>query len=149
MPRRKPRILCLDDQSEHLRLRKIFLEQFWCEVTAVEDAEACLRVADKAEFDLALLDYHLGSETNGEDVARELRSRFPNMPLVMLTGDPHIPESAQQSVDVVIVKGQSNPGDLLNLIQELAPDCSVKPLRKPIIAETISCFKLERLPDSE
>lgn len=135
VPERKPRILCLDDQQENLRLRKLFLELFGCQVTAVEDAEECLFASTRETFDIALLDYHLVGPLDGEDVARELRSRLPKLPLVMLTGDPAIPESAKRSVDAVIVKGASNPAELLDTIEKLTPDCTLKPRRKPVAAE--------------
>jgi CheY-like chemotaxis protein len=138
IPGKRPHILCLDDQRENLRLRKLFLELFWCQVTAVEDAETCLCTARKAAFDLGLLDYHLGGEITGEHVALELRVHLPHMPLIMLTGDPKIPDSARQSVDAVLVKGLSNPIELLDTIQELLPDCILKPRRKAPAASVLS-----------
>src|SRR5215471_603954 len=127
MPGRPPRILCLDDQPEHLLIRKALLEQFGCEVVAVYDAQTCLHTATHSHFDLALLDYHLGGDINGEDVARDLRVCVPDLRLVMLTGDPHIPKSAKESVDAVLIKGSSSPDDLFWTLETLLPDCKIKP----------------------
>src|SRR5579884_448812 len=115
MSEKKPRVLCLDDQPEGLRVRKIFLEQFGCEVIVVTNAYECLHAATEEKFDIVLLDYHLGpSDTvTGEDVARDLRVCLPRTPLIMLTGDARLPASARESVDAVIIKGTSNPADLL------------------------------------
>ncbi len=132
MQDKKPRILCLDDQRENLRLRKMFLEQFGCEVIAVEDADACLRVATHEAIDLALLDYHLSGEITGEHVAQDLRALFPEMPLIMLTGDPNLPDSAKKSVDMFFIKGASSPADLLDAMENLLPDHSLKPRHKPV-----------------
>jgi len=129
MAGRPPRILCLDDQPEHLLIRKALLEQFGCEVVVVYDAQVCLLTATHSHFDLALLDYHLGGNINGEDVARDLRVCLPDLRLVMLTGDPTIPESAKESVDAVLLKGSSSPGDLLWMIRTLLPECEIKPQR--------------------
>lgn len=137
MPEKKPRILCLDDQPENLRVRMMFLEKFGCEVTIVEEAQACLQMATRESFDLALLDYHLGGEITGEDVAHDLRSCAQGMPLVMLTGDPAIPESAKQSVDAVFIKGVGSPAEMLDVIQKLLPGCQLKPRRKPISREAL------------
>jgi CheY-like chemotaxis protein len=138
MQGKKPKILCLDDQRDHLGLRKTFLEQFGCEVIAVEDAAGCFEAATREIFDVALLDYHLGGEITGEEVAHDLRRRYPDMPLIMLTGDPGIPDSAKESVDAVLIKGASDPGDLLDAIQKLAPNCDIRPRRKPMSREELS-----------
>jgi CheY-like chemotaxis protein len=129
---RPARILCLDDQPIHLQVRKMLLEQFGCEVVAVHDAQSCLIAATETRFDVALIDYHLGTEITGEDVAKDMRVCAPGTALVMLTGDPKIPDSAKASVDAVVIKGSSSPEDLFFTIQELAPDCTLKPRRPPL-----------------
>lgn len=136
MQEKTPRILCLDDQPENLQSLKLFLEQFGCEVTMVTDADACLQAATHELFDLALLDYHLGGEMTGGDVAHQLRSGEVEMPLVIWTGDPEIPESARRSVDAVLSKGSGSPADLLDVIQNLLPGFALMPPRKPIGRET-------------
>jgi hypothetical protein len=35
-------------------------------------------------------------------------------------------------VDAVVIKGSSSPEDLFFTIQELAPDCTLKPRRPPL-----------------
>ena len=131
MQAKRPRILCLDDQPASLLVRKMLLEQFGCEVVTVHDSQACLHAATNEAFDLALLDYHLAEQVTGEDVARDLRICAPQMRLVMLTGDPKLPETAIQSVDAVLTKGSSGPQDLVQLIADLLPDCTLKPRREP------------------
>lgn len=135
MAGRQPRILCLDDQTANLLVRKTLLEQFGCVVVAVHDAQSCLTAATHEPFDLVLIDYHLGETVTGEDVARDLRVCMPGLMLVMLTGDPKIPESAKKSVDAVLIKGSTNPADLLRTIQELLPDCTIRQHRQPLIRE--------------
>lgn len=137
MPGKKPRILCLDDQRDNLRIRKLFLEQFGCEVVAVEDAQECLQIATHEPFDLAILDYHLADEVTGEDVARDLRVMVPDLLLMMLSGDPNIPQSAHECVDAVFLKGAGSPSELLNVIRGLLPGCDLKPPRKPISREAV------------
>ncbi len=137
MPNRRPRILCLDDQRDHLHLRKVFLEQFGCEVLTVEDAQECLQIAAREPLDLAILDYHLAGELTGEDVARDLRVMVPDLPLMMLSGDPKIPESAKECVDAVFLKGAGSPGELIELIRGLLPDCDLKPHRKPMTRDAL------------
>lgn len=130
MSKNGPRILCLDDQRENLRLRKIFLEQFGCEVLTVEDAQECLQIAAHEPLDLAILDYHLATEVTGEDVAHDLRAMRPELLLMMLSGDPKIPQSARECVDAVFIKGIDSPAELLSTIQSLLPEYQLKPRRK-------------------
>jgi CheY-like chemotaxis protein len=98
----------------------------------VTDADASLHADTHESFDLALLDYHLGGGMTGGDVAHDLRSRAARMPLVIWTGNPEIPESARQSVDAVLSKGNSSPAELLDVIQKLLPGFALMPPRKPI-----------------
>jgi len=118
---RKPTILCVDDRAENLLIRKLMLEQFGCKVVAVNDSQSCLHALDENRIDLALIDYHLAEKMNGEELARQVRKRRPDLPLVMLSGDPNIPDSARISVDAVLIKGAGSPRDLLDLIEDLLP----------------------------
>ena len=134
----KPQILCLDDQPESLQVRKSLLEQFGCDVVTVTDSRACLHSVVLESFDLVLLDYHLAEEVTGADVARDIAVLFPNLPLVMLTGDSKVPESARECVDEVLIKGVCGPSDLLDTIQRLLPRSRIKPRRDRILPLPIS-----------
>lgn len=134
MAEKNPKILCLDDHEHNLRIRKMLLEQFGCDVTPVTSAPECLRAAMAGTFDLILLDYHLGTETNGEDVAKDLHACLPSVPLIMLTGDPQIPDSARSCVNALLIKGESNPGDLLRTIQLLLPGYDLRERHESIVS---------------
>lgn len=129
-----PRILCLDDHPDNLRIRKMLLEKFGCEVITVTSSQECLRIAAAEPLDLILLDYHLGGSLNGEEVALDLHTTLPNLPLVMLTGDPNVPQSVRGCVDALLIKGQSNPGDLLRTIQDLLPDYDLRQRHESIVS---------------
>lgn len=122
----KPKILCVDDQAVNLRIRTMLLQQFGCETIAVEDHHSALRAIDKTDVDLVLIDYHLAGESTGEDLARDLRVIQPKLPLVMLTGDASLPNSVRECVDAVLIKGASNPRDLLDTIRRLLPEATLK-----------------------
>lgn len=123
----KPTVLCVDDRADNLLIRKLMLEQFGCAVVTVSDSHSCLNVLNEKTIDLVLIDYHLAEETNGEDLARHIRTMRPALPLIMLTGDPKIPDSARESVDAVLIKGLSSPKDLLDLIEDLVPGTALRP----------------------
>ena len=131
----KPKILCVDDQAVNLRIRTRLLQQFGCETIAVEDHHSALRVINETNVDLVLIDYHLAGESTGEELARDLRVIQPKLPLVMLTGDASLPNSVRECVDAVLIKGASNPRDLLDTIRKLLPDAALKP-QPPMLIPT-------------
>ena len=135
---RKPAILCVDDRADNLLVRKLMLEQFGCEVVAVNDSRSCVNALNENPIDLVLIDYHLAEETNGEDLARDIRKEWPDLPLVMLTGDPKIPDSVRESVDAVLIKGAGSPRDLLDLIEDLVPEATLRTRSRQILPRTTS-----------
>jgi CheY-like chemotaxis protein len=132
----KPTILCVDDRMENLLIRKRMLEVFGCVVMTSPDSSSCLTALNENRVDLVIIDYHLDKEMNGAELAREIRNTRPKLPLIMLTGDPNIPDSARETVDAVLIKGASNPRDMLDLIQELVPDANLKPRTPQILPGT-------------
>jgi CheY-like chemotaxis protein len=123
---RKPIILCVDDRTDSLLVRKRMLELFGCTVMTASDSSSCLAALNENLIDVVIIDYHLDKE-DGEELACQIRQSRPHLPLIMLTGDPTIPDSARDSVDAVLIKGASNPRDMLDLIQNLVPDSILKP----------------------
>jgi CheY-like chemotaxis protein len=128
---KKPKILCVDDLPENLRIRAILLELFGCEVVKACDHPSALRAFEDGGIDLLLIDYHLANGATGEEIARDIRVLDPNVPLVMLTGDAKLPGSATSCVDAVLIKGASNPADLLATIQKLLPHATIRQRRDP------------------
>jgi len=126
---KKPKILCVDDQVENLRVRAMLLEQFGCEVVQVQDHRAALREVTEHGIDLVVIDYHLAGGQTGEGIARDVRVMRPKLPLIMLTGDAKLPDSASECVDAVLIKGASNPTALMDLIEKLVPGAQLKPRR--------------------
>ena len=132
---KKPTILCIDDRPLNLRVRTMLLEQFGCDTIAVHDHHSALRVVSEQEVDLLVIDYHLANGETGEDIARDVRVMRPQIPLIMLTGDVRLPESACQCVDAVLIKGVSNPTALLDLIEKLLPDAEIRPRRDMLFSD--------------
>lgn len=88
---------------------------------------------DKA--DLLLIDYHLGGGETGDVLARKVRARRSEVPIIMLTGDPRIPKESSGYVDQVLSKGAGNPGTLLDAIRELLPNAPIKPRRPRLVTQ--------------
>lgn len=120
----------------NLQVRVLLLQQFGCETLTAYDAVSATRIAADEPVDLVLIDYHLAKGETGEQVARDVRLLKPRLPLVMLTGDVHLPESACECVDAVLTKGLSSPRELFAIIQRLLPDAQLRPLRPMLIPES-------------
>ncbi len=131
----RPKILCVDDLAENLRIRCLLLEQFGCETVSASDRQSALYAIEAGEIDLLVIDYHLAFGETGEDVARDARALEPGLRMIMLTGDAKIPDSAHDSVDEVLVKGQSGPIALLDSIQRLLPQFKLRPRRPMLIPD--------------
>lgn len=132
---RKPIVLCVDDQLPNLHIRTMLLEQFGCKAIAAEDHLSALRAISENQIDLVIVDYHLARGETGEEVARDIRVMHPRLPLIMLTGDNAVPGSATAMVDAVVIKGASNPKALLDLIEKLVPEATLRLRGKMLIQD--------------
>lgn len=98
-------ILCIDDDSSILELRRRVLESSGYGVlTAPSGVDGLKLVSQGAKVDLVLLDY-LMPGMNGDEVAENLKSEFPALPVIAMSG-AHLPERMMETVDACIPKGQ-------------------------------------------
>ncbi|MFZ9202246.1 MAG: response regulator [Opitutales bacterium] len=79
------RILLIDDDPVARAVTARQLERQGHRVSAVSDARAARRQLGQGQWDLAILDLEL-PEVNGTELARDLRRRLPDLPLLALTG---------------------------------------------------------------
>ena len=85
MPRILPRILIVDDELSMRDFLKILFESEGYEVTVVPDAATALDLAvNNDPFDLVMTDIRMPG-MNGLELLTELKQRFPDLPVVMLT----------------------------------------------------------------
>jgi PAS domain S-box-containing protein len=90
------KILIVDDEkSIRLTLGK-FLSEAGHEVQAAEDAPAGLALLRQQTFDLVLSDIVL-PRTNGMEMLKVIRAEDPEIPVVMMTGEPTL-ETAVEAV---------------------------------------------------
>lgn len=106
MPSIRPKsVLCVDDNQYGLEIRKQMLELFGFAVQTAESGELALKRMESATFDLAVIDFHM-SGMDGAELVQHIRRRYPDVPIIMLTGYPHdVPPHTLQLVDKMIVKG--------------------------------------------
>ncbi|MFZ0708147.1 MAG: response regulator [Candidatus Korobacteraceae bacterium] len=109
----------MDDRVGSLEVRRAMLTQMGYDVLIASDPPSALSIFDKVDVDLVLLDYSFPGQISGDELAHQLRARKPELPLIMLSGFPDLPDNVAQSVDVVLLKGSSQPADLMNAIARL------------------------------
>ncbi|MDR3764725.1 MAG: response regulator [Acidobacteriota bacterium] len=107
------RVLLLDDLEENLLLRATILRQKGYAVVSspsIEDAEARL-----GDIDIAVLDYHLGAGKFGTDVARTLRMKRPEVPIIILSAT--LERKFGGIADMHLLKGGSSVEDLVQALR--------------------------------
>ncbi len=111
------KILCIDDETVGLAVRKMMLESEGFDVATAPDGKAGLQLFSGAQFDLVLLDYSMPG-MNGGEVAQAIRQIRPQTPIILLSAYVTLPEEHVQLADAYITKGESTEV-LLSLIRKL------------------------------
>ena len=106
MGHRQREILCIDDDSQSLKVRGILLESMGYKVWSEPDAEHGLRAFKDHEVDAVVMDYEMPG-MNGADAALEMKRLRPEVPVLILSALPWLPEGAPyEAIDGFIQKGE-------------------------------------------
>lgn len=98
-------VLCVDDDPDVLDLHRMVLENTGYSVLIASSARAGLELFASYPADAVLLDYCM-PEMNGGQVAAVMKEIKPEIPVLMLSALPTLPEDAR-SVDAFVTKGAS------------------------------------------
>ncbi len=111
-------LLLIDDQESGLATRKMLLESRGYKVLTAQSGREGLEALSREAVDLLILDYRM-PEMDGGEVARLVKQRFPEMPMILLSGVVgDFPPEVLAHVDRHIVKGQP-VSDLFLMVEEL------------------------------
>jgi CheY-like chemotaxis protein len=113
----------VDDQQISMKVRKSLLEEYGFTVRVATNSSGCLDVLEEYATDVVVLDYRLNDGVNGEQLARSIRAKWANIPLIMLTGVMDLPQTARDVVDRVFIKGWNQPQEVIDAIRELCREC--------------------------
>jgi CheY-like chemotaxis protein len=94
MAAHKPIILCVDDEDTPLLLRKLVLQKAGYDVLTASSAKEALQIAASNTIDLIVSD-HLMPGVTGAELARQLKSEHPKIPIILLSGVNEIPTGAE------------------------------------------------------
>ena len=93
MTNRRRVILCVDDENNPLVLRRLVLEKAGYEVVTAGSGKEALQLTAERAFDLVLYD-HLMPGMNGAELAQAIKSKQPNLPVILISGVNDIPPGA-------------------------------------------------------
>lgn len=120
------RILCVDDDPAVCELLVLRFLNAGFSAQAVSCASDALRLVEREPVDLLVLDYEMPG-MNGIELAAELRRRVPKTPLVMISGNGAVPESALRLVDRFVPKGAGLAAKLISEASSLLDSMRPRP----------------------
>jgi CheY-like chemotaxis protein len=118
-------ILCIDDDAANLDIRRELLRRAGYRVLTAQSGAEALETFRSEAVDAVVLDYWLPG-TNGIKVATEFKSLKPHIPIVMLSGSETILDETVGRVERWLVKGDIEPKDLLNTLDDLLSRSSAR-----------------------
>lgn len=122
----RPRILIVDDEDNQRRSLAIGLRLESYEVTEAADGEAALQFfEDGGTVECAIVDLMMPG-ISGLELARELRSRCPDV-RVVLTSAYHLSERQLERADAGVVGFVPKPYHLDELMRFIQRKCSTHP----------------------
>jgi CheY-like chemotaxis protein len=111
-------VLCVDDETIGLRVRKLMLEGAGFNVLTANSGEQGLEIFDQNHVDVVVLDYYMPG-LNGGAVAEELRKRRADIPIIFFSAYFSLPPQALELANAFITKGDP-PDVLIEKIEQLA-----------------------------
>ena len=103
---RRAIVLYVDNNPNSRRLLAHLLEECGFDVAARGDPTEALELSRTQPFDLALIAYRM-AQMSGSELARRIKSRHPDLPVVMISGCAHLPPSDLVFVDAHFGSGTS------------------------------------------
>jgi CheY-like chemotaxis protein len=110
-------VLCIDDEEIGLRVRKLVLESEGYKVLTALDGPTGIAMFRDHKTDAVIVDYSMPG-MDGAEVAQALKREQPQVPVIMLSAGPQLPEDASPVVDAYVQKGQA-PAMLLHTLEAL------------------------------
>lgn len=116
MSARDPVILCVDDEENPLTLRKLVLQKAGYDVVTATSGMLALEMLRSSSIDLVLSDLLMPGMT-GTELARQIKLKYPSLPVVIVSGVNEIPAD-MEFVDLFISKVEG-PVNLQKQISEV------------------------------
>lgn len=110
-------ILLVDDQELVRHAVKLALSIAGHRVDTAENGLEALKILERGPYDLVITDWKM-PEMTGEELAEKIREKFPNLPILLLTGYP--PETRSPAITQIMLK-PFTAADLHETVRTLVP----------------------------
>lgn len=122
MPQPGRLVLCVDDEKVGLLVRRTLLERAGYRVLTAPDGPSGIAVFHANPVDAVILDFAMPG-MNGDEVAGQMRSHKPDIPILLLSAYVGLAPEALKSVSLYMTKGEGAPA-LLEKLASIFPDGS-------------------------
>jgi DNA-binding NtrC family response regulator len=113
------RVLILDDDPSHLDIYGMMVQRAGFESIPVLVRFSGTDPIPDSRIDLVLLDYRLNSVKTAPEIAQEVRSKFPNAPIILLSDLWSPPSDVAPFITQFVRKG--DPAKLLEVLSSYFP----------------------------
>jgi signal transduction histidine kinase len=113
-----PRALVVDDDDVLLRVHARCLIDHGYDVVTARDAESALRALRSTSFDVIVSDIQMPA-MSGIELVAEMRARGVEVPVVLVTGNPHL-DTATKAVEYGVLRYLSKPVTPRDLVRVVA-----------------------------
>ena len=100
-----PVLLCIDDRSQMLQVRKAVLEPLGYSVVTATSAPSAIATLENAAVAAVLVEYKLEG-MDAEAVAFHIKRRFPKQPIILLSAYSDVPERILWLVDEYVMRSE-------------------------------------------
>lgn len=157
------RILVVDDDEQIRQVSEHVLSHCGYEVRTASHGFEALALMRKALPDLIISDLNMPN-MSGFELLSIVRRRFPQLPVIAITGEYSIPSKPEGLLaDAIFHKGQYSPNQLFKEIQSLLEHSPIRPyLHRPdkapvwiprngnyVVLTCIDCLRSFSIPEDE
>src|ERR1700685_1134916 len=126
------RILLVEDNVNGLKARKTVLEELGYKIEITTGGDDALELFDRQKFDLVITDYKM-SRMDGLELIRILRTRSPEIPIILISGfvDALGLNEQNTNADAVIQKSANDVSHLVRAVARLLRHDQVRHRKPP------------------
>jgi CheY-like chemotaxis protein len=133
-------VLVVDDSADVAEVTSSLFEDLGYETIYQDSAEAALKLLEAGtKIDLVFSDIVMPGTIDGVGLAREIRSRYPDLPVVLTTGYSDAAEAAPSTLR--ILRKPFDTEALRDFIHDIAPLRLSKASRVPLASSTAGALR--------
>jgi PAS domain S-box-containing protein len=133
-------VLVVDDSADVAEVTSSLFEHLGYDTIYRESAEAALKLLESGtKIDLVFSDIVMPGTIDGVGLAREIRSRYPNLPVALTTGYSDAAKAAPSNLR--ILRKPFDTEALRDFIHDIAPPRLLKPSGVPLASSTAGALR--------